>query len=280
MTVKKQPIKTETNAWDNRTRVAVYGQAFLLLVAWSMALGRLICERFWNAKRNEEELKALIADEETPKVMVHFIKTNALSYFTTRFVVFFPHVVGAILWWNLYFLQLIPSVRQKYRRFHRILGRVLMVCALAQTISGVGLAYMGNSSTVKIISYLLAISVTYCVYHAWYFVAIEKDIPKHKYWSMRLVGYLQTIAFQRVVMVILIVSHRTGWLDLYPPYNEDDGAIMEKIFDDSFAGCFPVAVMLTEWYLAGYYGWTEMSKDGKGNAKGVEATTKTEAKIH
>jgi len=267
--------KSSNNAWDNRTRFAVYGQAFLFLVAWLMALGRLIGGRFWNAKRNVEELEAFVANEETPKAMVHFVQHFLMSYFTTRFVVFFPHIVGAILWWNLYFLQLIPSIRQKYRRFHRILGRVLMVCALAQTISGAGLAYMGKSSTVKIVSYLLAISVIYCVYNAWYFVAIQNDIPKHKYWSMRLVGYLQTIALQRVCMALLMVSHYFGWLGLYPTYDKDDGETLEQIFNDSFVSCFIVAMMLTEWYLAGYYGWTELPKDGKRDATAIEAVPRT-----
>jgi len=250
-------------AWDSRTRFVVYGMAFLFIVAWSMSLGRLVGERFWNAKLNEAKLVATLADEETPKLLVKFIKHNLLSYFTKRFCVFFPHIVGAIIWWNLYFLQLIPSIRQKYRRFHRVLGRVLMVSALAQTISGAGLAYMGNSSTVKLVSYSLATSVFYCVYNAWYFVAIEKDIIRHKYWAMRLVGYLQSIALQRVVMVILLVSYNTGWLGLYPAYDENDEEIIDQIFDDSFAGCLITAMMLTEWYLAGYYGWTEAPKDEK-----------------
>ena len=268
MAIQKQVKSSEP--WDNRTRIVVYGQAFLLLLVWCMALGPRISDRFWNAKENEERLKVIIADEESPKDNVHMIKNFVLSYYTKRFLFFYPHVLGAILWWNLYFLQLIPTIRQKYRRFHRILGRVLMVCALAQTISGAGLAYMGNASTIKIVSYLLAISVFYCVYNAWYFAAIKKDIPKHKYWSMRLVGYLQTIALQRFCMVLLIVSHRTGWLGLYPAYSEDDGTTIEEIFKDSFTFCFPLAMLGTEWYLAGYYGWNETQGDGKVDAKVTE----------
>merc|ERR1712157_205449 len=103
-----------------------------------------------------------------------------------------------------------------------------MVCALAQTISGAGLAWMGKSPTIKIVSYLLAISVVYCVFYAWYFAAIEKDIQKHKYWSLRLVGYLQTIALQRFCMILLVVSQRTGWLGLYSEYKTDDGTTIEK----------------------------------------------------
>ena len=143
-------FKSSSNAWDNRTRFMVYGQVFLFILAWLMALGRLVGERFWNSKRNVENLEALLVDNKMPKSMKFFLQKYVLSYFTTRFFVFFPHVVGAILWWNLYFLQLILSIRQKHRRFHRILGRVLMVCALCQTISGAGLAYMGSSSTIKL----------------------------------------------------------------------------------------------------------------------------------
>lgn len=251
---------SSSKAWDNRTRFVVYGQVFLFLLAWSVALSRLIAGRFWDAKHNEENLEAVIANEDSPKALVHLIKEFFLSYYTTRFVVFCPHVVGAILWWNLYFLQLIPSIRQKYRRFHRILGRVLMVCAIFQAVSGVGLAYMGNSSTIKLMSYMIAVSVLYCVYNACYFAAIAKDIPKHKYWAMRLVGYLQTIALQRVFMGILIASFRFGWLGLYPDYDEADGETLVQAFDDSFVCSFSVAMMLTEWYLAGYYGWTETTK--------------------
>jgi len=261
----------KNEAWDARTRVAVYGQAFLFFVAWSVALGRLIGGKFWDAKKNSAEMEALIADENTPKDMVGMIKNFVLSYYNERFIWFFPHVVGAIVWWNLYYFQLIPSIRRRYRKFHRILGRVLMISAICQTASGVGLAYMGKSSTVKIFSYLLAISVIYCVYNAWYFAAIEKDITKHKYWAMRLVGYLQTIPLQRVFMGVLVLSHRTGWLGLYPPYDENDEGAIVQCFNDSFVTCFIVAMMLTEWYLAGYYGWTETTKkDDRNDTAAVE----------
>lgn len=256
-----QPKESKkSDAWDARTKFAVYGQGFLFLVAWMVALSRLIGGRFWNAKLNTENLETAIASDEVPEGFSHLFQYFFLSYYNKRFMMFFPHVVGAIVWWNLYFLQLIPSVRQKHRRFHRILGRVLMVSAIAQTVSGVGLAYLGNSPTVKLVSYLLAISVIYCVYNAWYFAAIAKDIPKHKYWAMRLVGYLQTIALQRVFMGILFAAHATNSLGLYPPYDENDGDTLVQAFDDSFVCSYIVAMMLTEWYLAGYYGWTETAK--------------------
>jgi len=274
MTVEqpKGPPKND-NAWDNRTRFVVYGQAFLFVIAWTVALGRLIGGKFWNGKLNNERMEALIDNEATPAGFVYMIKYFFLSYYNKRFVMFFPHVVGAIVWWGFYYLQLIPLIRRKYRRFHRVLGRVLMVSAICQTVSGIGLAYMGKSSTVKIVSYLTAVATAYCVYNAWYFAAIAKDIAKHKYWSMRLVGYTQTIALQRVFMGMCMLSYRTGWLDLYPAFDEDDGETLVKIFEDSFICAFGVAILVTEWYLAGYYGWTELPKNGKvDDAKTAKAT--------
>lgn len=252
--------KNNTTAWDSRTRFVVYGQGFLFIVAWTIALGRLIGDKFWNPKLNNEKMEAMMESETTPQGIVYMAKYFFSTYYKTRYIFFLPHVLGAIVWWGFYYVQLIPSIRRKYKKFHRILGRVLMVSAISQTISGVGLAYMGKSPTVKLVSYLLAISVIYCVYNAWYFAAIAKDIPKHKYWAMRLVGYLQTIALQRVFMGILIASFRFGWLDLYPDYDEADGETLVQAFDDSFVCSFSVAMMLTEWYLAGYYGWTETTK--------------------
>ena len=87
--------------------------------------------------------------------MVHMVQQFFASYYTTRYVFFFPHIIGAIVWWNFYYFQLIPSIRRKYRKFNRILGRILLVCAVCQTVSGVGLASRGTSSTIKLISYLL-----------------------------------------------------------------------------------------------------------------------------
>jgi len=253
-----------SNDWDNRTRFVVYGQAFLFVLVWAMALNRLIEGKFWNAEHSVKTFEAILSSDEQddnenqpPKQMIHFIKAAGMSYYTTRYVWFFPHIVGSLIWWNFYFLQLIPSIRRKYKKFHRVLGRILMVCAVAQTVSGVGLAYMGDSPTIKIISYLLAVSIIYCVYHAWYYAAIEKDIAKHKYWAMRLVGYSQMIALQRVFMAVLMITHQFGWLGLYPPYDENDAATIGQIFDDAFVCSYTVAMMLTEWYLAGYYGWTE-----------------------
>lgn len=259
--VSGQPPNVETknknaNVWDNKTKFVVYGQVFLVVVAWTTTAGRLIGEQFWNQRLNQEKMQDVIEDQEYPKALRYAIEHFSLSYYKERYIVFFPHIIGACIWWGFYFLQLIPSIRKKYKRFHRILGRLLMVAALCQCISGIGLAYLGKSSTVAIVSYLMAISVIYCVYNAWYY-AILKDIARHKYWAMRLVGYLQTTSLNLVVLGLLAVWYYTEFLGLYPPFDPDDGETFVKIFEDSMILAYAGAVLVTEWYLAGYYGWTE-----------------------
>ena len=113
-----------------------------------------------------------------------------------------------------------------------------MVVLLVQTISGVGLAATSHSNTVKLVSYTLAIATFFCIFQAWRY-AYWRDIPKHKYWVIRLVGYMQTISLQRFWMILLIITHAFGWDGLYPQL-DDDAPIEEwkqiglQMFDDSF----------------------------------------------
>jgi len=170
-------------------------------------------------------------------------------------------VTGAIVWWNLYFLQLIPSVRRSYnKKLHRWLGRLLMVAALLQTISGVGLACTSHSAIIKIVSLVFAIAVTYCLAYAWYY-AWRRDIPRHKYWVLRLVGYLQTIAAQRFWFLIVILLQASGNTFLYPAFNDDDKEMINRTVMEMFDGSFVLAILtatyITEWYLSGSVGMLE-----------------------
>jgi hypothetical protein len=229
--------------------------AILFAVAWFMALGRLIGTKFWDDKYNLERI------HEKPTDALFYNSTAFgevnLSYYTYRHVFFSPHVIAAILWWNLYFLQLFPSIRKRFLAFHRYLGRVLMVVALAQVASGLGLACTSKSSTIKLVSFALAIAIANCVYHAWRY-AMARDIRMHKYWAMRLVGYMQTIALQRLYMMLLIISHQCGFYFFYPSLDgasEDEvNTVILQIFDDSFVICILTAILVTEWYLSAEQG--------------------------
>jgi len=246
---------------DKKTRFVVFGQAFLLFLAYA-TMARLTFQKFWNREHNIEEtakfLETDFPERSLPSTLKHLIRLTIRSYHTTRFHWFFPHIVGAFVWWNLYFLQLIPSFRRDHKVLHRRMGRVLMVCAVLQCVTGAGLAATSHSPTIKLTSWILAISVVYCAGNAWYF-ARSGDYAKHKYWSMKLVGYLLAIPLQRFYNIVLMACWRFGYL-----YDkEETQETIEQIFDDSFVTCIMTAYLLTEWYLASYYGWTDDKPKGQ-----------------
>jgi len=259
---------------NNRDRIVIFWMALLFVVSWSFSLGRLINTKFWDPYYVLSSFNATDTDP-TFFGSSTFSEINE-TYYTYRYLYLFPHVVGAIIWWNLYFIQLFPQIRKRYRPFHRYLGRFLMVAALSQIITGFGLGCTALTSTIKIVSSILCIATLYCLVKAWYFAA-NGDIPRHKYWAMRLVGYMQTIALQRFWMVVLLVSYQIfGWHGLYPPVVEGETTLEERnklaseLFDNSFILCILHAVLMTEWYLAGEYGW---DGDDTQKAKAQAAST-------
>jgi len=242
-----------------RDRFVVIWFSLLFVISWAVSLARLFQIQFWDKKY------ALSMMKETPsgpEGLGQGLREISKSYFTAkRYVWFLPHVLGAIFWWNLYFFQLIPKIRHNYKKFHRMLGRFLMVVLLVQNITGFGLAATSHSNIIKLVSYVLCTASLFCVGQAWRY-AFWRDIPKHKHWAMRLVGYMQTIALQRFWLLIFIISHASGWEGLYPQLDDDASDeewahLVEKMFDDSFVLCILTAILTTEWYLAAEQGLTE-----------------------
>mmetsp|Transcript_12705 Transcript_12705/g.30806 ORF Transcript_12705/g.30806 Transcript_12705/m.30806 type:complete len:181 (-) Transcript_12705:141-683(-) len=135
-----------------------------------------------------------------------------------------------------------------------------MFCAVLQTASGVGLAFTTHSKIILLISIILAVAALFCIYHAWRY-AINRDIRRHKYWAIRLVGYMHTIALQRFWFMVLLISHELGWYGMYPNLEgatvSDANQVILDMFDHSFVLCFLTAVLVTEWYLAGEEGMLE-----------------------
>lgn len=246
---------------EGRTQFVVAWMALLYVCSWMFSLTRLLDNHFWSRE-------AALAYNRQHYVATDLYNSTAFgeineTYFTPRrYCYLLPHVLGAFFWWNLYFLQLIPQVRHAFdKKFHRILGRCLMVCAFLQISSGVGLALTSHSNVILIVSLVLGMASFYCIFHAWRY-AIHRDIPKHKYWVLRLVGYLQTIALQRFFIVALITTHQMGWYGLYPELGEETSLdeanrVVLEMFDDSFLLSALTAFIGTEWYLAGMQGMLE-----------------------
>ena len=129
-----------------RTLFVVVWLILLFIVSWGMSLGGLLGIKFWDPKYALKKIQEEPVEENLYNTTA-FSENNASYYHTRkdakphRYQYFLPHVLGAFLWWNLYFFQLIPYVRHLYnKKLHRYLGRFLMVIALIQTVSGIGLA--------------------------------------------------------------------------------------------------------------------------------------------
>jgi len=255
-----------------RDRFVVIWFSLLYIITWAFSMSGELRNRFWDQRYNLQRLV-----EEPKEELEYGLEEITKSYYSNRrYYYFVPHVIGAIFWWNLYFLQLIPKVRRcQNKKFHRMLGRFLMVVLIVQNVTGFGLAATTKSHIVKLVSYVLCIASLFCVVQAWRY-AYYRDIPKHKHWVIRLVGYMQTISLQRFWLGMLIVPHALGWNGLYPPMDDDStdeewAALAAKMFDDSFVLCITTAFLTTEWYLAAEQGMTAPAIDKREEAAATAA---------
>lgn len=226
----------------------------LQITVYVIAFDHLLRMHFW------DPVYALKGVEQ--HVPINYMKETITSYLTVRYKFFLPHVIGAFVWWNLYFFQLIPSIRRKYKAFHRWLGRLLLFTAIVQTWSGLGMAWHSPSSRIKIVSLLLAIGVAVCVYYSARF-GMKRDIIRHKFWSKRLVGYMQVISLQRFWNVVLLVLQNMGWIRyLYPgleSYELND--VIKDLFDDTFVLALATGILGTEFYLSYEAGMMNIADD-------------------
>ncbi|CAJ1952703.1 unnamed protein product [Cylindrotheca closterium] len=252
-----------------RDKIVVIWFSFLYLVIWAFSLANLFHVHFWDKRH------ALSTFMEDPESLDKGFTKIGKSYYTSlRYIWFLPHVLGAIFWWNLYFLQLIPMIRHNYKPFHRMLGRFLLTILLIQNVTGFGLASTSGSNVITMVSYILNVASIFCIVKAWRY-AYFRDIALHKYWVLRLVGYMHTISLQRFFLVLLIITHSMGWDGLYPQLDETTASdeewiqLVKGMFDDSFVLSILFAILSTEWYLAAVEGKMETPIDNrkKGDIK-------------
>lgn len=260
----KEQRGTNTRNMNGRDKFVISTLILLHICVWTTSILRNFGIHYWN---KEHALQVVSADANDGVVgdSTFFLKVSE-SYLTKRYAYFLPHVTCAIIWWNLYFLQLIPKVRHAFQKaLHRRLGRVLMVSVFVQIVTGTGLALTSDSKVITMISLWFGVAVAYCLYHAWKF-AIQRDIQRHKFWVLRMVGYLQGISFQRFWLIAIIASYQMGWRGLYPTMEpgstvEACNTVVKDMFDHSFILSMMTSVYLTEWYLSEEFGMTVPSHD-------------------
>jgi hypothetical protein len=240
-----------------RDIIAVTTLSILTLSTWG-AMFNIASLKVWNRTYALAMIKSSGPNPVTYNSQ-QILEETYISYLTRRYVFYLPHAIGAFVWWNLFFLQLIPSLRRKYKTLHRWMGRLLLLAVLSQVLSGVALAYYGFSATIAWVSYTLAIATIVCVFKAAK-AAMMKDFNLHKYWAMRLVGYLQMISGQRFWTIVLFACQHTGVFrnmehPFYPQLEEDSpqslvDSVVVRMFHDTFIIAWFFAFVGTELYLA------------------------------
>lgn len=240
-----------------RDIIAVATLSIFTLSTWG-SMWNIVSLQVWNRKFALAAIRASFPNPVTYNSQ-ELLEETYISYLTKRYIFFFPHVFGALLWWNLFFLQLIPSLRKKYKKLHRWMGRILLLAVICQVLSGVALAYNGYSATIAWFSYILAIGTIVSVYHTAK-NAMKRNFSSHKYWALRLVGYLQAISGQRFWTIVAISCQHAGVFrnmehPPYPQLEEDSSpslvdAVVLRMFHDSFIVAGIVAFVGTELYLA------------------------------
>ncbi|HEY2322433.1 MAG TPA: DUF2306 domain-containing protein, partial [Thermoanaerobaculia bacterium] len=132
-------------------------------------------------------------------------------------------------------LQLIPRVRARYPRFHRINGRVYMLSGLVLSAAGVYMTWfrsrvgdltehLGSTLNAVLIWTFAAIAIRY---------AMRRDIAAHRRWALRFFLVLSASYFYRLsfFLVIAIAGHPVG-------------------FDPTtFIGWLPAAMSFTQYLL-------------------------------
>jgi uncharacterized membrane protein len=136
-------------------------------------------------------------------------------------------------------LQLMPFIRNRFRRFHRYLGRVYLVLAVLISLTGVIMTIKGKSFGSFFLQAATAFSA---IYICWFAVmtfknAIRRNIQAHRKWALRLFMVANGVWFIRVWPAAWRILNN----DLFGPYPENAVAI--------FTYVLPLPLILLELYF-------------------------------
>lgn len=126
------------------------------------------------------------------------------------------HLVPGLLLILLSPIQLIKSIRQRYINLHRLLGRILVLCALITGISGIIAAlifpaYGGVSTQAATIFFgiIFIFSLVKAIFHI-----RKKEIQLHREWMIRMVSIAMGVASIRVIFLLFIKFTNYSYLEI------------------------------------------------------------------
>jgi uncharacterized membrane protein len=117
-------------------------------------------------------------------------------------VMYALHVLLAIIMIVGGSLQLIPSIRQKYTRFHRINGRVFVTLACIISLAGLYLITARGTVGNPLLHSLTALSGLIVIVSSIFAVttARKRNIAAHQVWAIRLYLAANGVLFFRLIM--------------------------------------------------------------------------------
>jgi len=141
-------------------------------------------------------------------------KFNATAYLADDTVgnfIYGLHVLLAIIMIIGGSLQLIPLIRQRFRRFHRINGRVFVTLACTISLAGLYLITFRGTVGNLLLHCLTSFSGIVVLVSSFYAVhaAKNRDLARHQTWAIRLYLAANGVLFFRLIMFAWLLSFGT-----------------------------------------------------------------------
>jgi hypothetical protein len=133
--------------------------------------------------------------------------------------------------------QLSSRVRNRYPRFHRWLGRLLLCAGAVLVITAYGMVavpvggWIERSATIVFATFLL-----FALWKAWRYIR-HRDVTHHREWMLRAIAILLGIATTRPVMGIFFATRILT------------GLTPSQFFGIAFWIGFTSTVLAAEWYI-------------------------------
>jgi len=122
-------------------------------------------------------------------------------------IMFGIHVLMAAVMTLSGLLQLIPQIRSRAPKLHRISGRVFLVLACLLAIGGLWLTWVRGTYLSLVSAWAITFNALLILIFAWLTIkfAIRRDIRTHQVWAMRLFMVANGVWFLRIGMMGWIV---------------------------------------------------------------------------
>ncbi|KAG9008004.1 hypothetical protein FRB93_007023 [Tulasnella sp. JGI-2019a] len=111
----------------------------------------------------------------------------------------------------LFVFQFIPYIRDNYRQFHRVSGRIAFILLFIGSMSGITISQraFGGSMSTRSASLTLAIMTAFSTFKSWRSIRLRR-VNEHRKWTLRCAFYMGSIISVRGTLLFTAIA--TMWL--------------------------------------------------------------------